>query len=260
MPFGDGNIVNTVGGSAKDGLNNLTSVITSLSSFNNTLLEGYISSNLSILVSTTNAYANGDISDLDITNNNILAGFSNPSNTTNSASCNGSFVDSWVPSNSQNSSFSTAIPCQSNSASKGSYSTCDASFAPTSTCKGCMDTTKILTREATAAAVIAAVKGKYGTSCAFATILGNTWTNYFNKKYTTLGYPTVVTQLTTTVMYRMKQAQDLINITSNSASVFASIDSFKASLTTISNNMNSINTLTDPNYGMLAGLNCKLFG
>jgi hypothetical protein len=38
MPYGDGNIVNTVAGSAANGLNNLTSVINSLKTFNNATL------------------------------------------------------------------------------------------------------------------------------------------------------------------------------------------------------------------------------
>ncbi len=197
---------------------------------------------------------------MDSANNAILAGFSNPNNSTNNALCNASFVDSWVPSNNQNAAYASAVYCQSQSANVGSYSTCDVNLAPTSTCKGCMDTTQILTRHSNAAAVVSAVKGKYGANCAFATLLGNAWTNYFSKKYATLGFPTAVTQVAGTVMHRVKQAQDIVNVSANSASVFASIDAFKASLNTISANMNSISTLTDPNYGMLAGLNCKLFG
>lgn len=38
MPFGDGNIINTVGGNGANGLNNLTNVITSLKTFNNVTL------------------------------------------------------------------------------------------------------------------------------------------------------------------------------------------------------------------------------
>lgn len=73
MPFDDGNIVNTVAGVAADGINNLTSVISQLSTFDNVTLESYITGNLTALVNGANAYANGDISDLDTTNNNILA-------------------------------------------------------------------------------------------------------------------------------------------------------------------------------------------
>jgi hypothetical protein len=38
MPYGDGKIVTTVAGTAANGLNNLTSVISSLKTFNNATL------------------------------------------------------------------------------------------------------------------------------------------------------------------------------------------------------------------------------
>lgn len=145
MPFGDGNIVNTVAGSAANGINNLTSVISSLNTFSNATLESYISGNLSALMISANYYANGDISDLDTTNNNILAGFSDPSNTTNNATCT-SFTDSWVPSNNQISSYSTAIPCKSTAGTTGSLSNCNSNFGPSGVCQGCMDTTQLLTQ------------------------------------------------------------------------------------------------------------------
>jgi hypothetical protein len=99
---------------------------------------------LSALISSANSYANGDISDLDTTNNNILVGFSYPTNSTNNALCT-SFTDSWVPSNNQVTSYSTAIPCQSN-AGTGLLSNCNANFGPAGTCQGCMDTTQLLTQ------------------------------------------------------------------------------------------------------------------
>ncbi len=49
-------------------------------------------------------------------------------------------------------------------------------------------------------------------------------------------------------------------IGAGATSVFSSIDAFKLQLNYISGNMSSISSLTDPTYGMLAGLNCKLFG
>jgi hypothetical protein len=146
MPFGDGKIVSTVAGSAANGLNNLTSVISSIASFDNVTLQSYITSNLSALVTAANAYANGDISDLDTTNSNILSGYSDPTNTTNNLNCNSSFTaDSWVPSNSQDTSYSTAVTCKVSSGT-GSLSTCNVNLGPSGTCKGCMDTTQLLSQ------------------------------------------------------------------------------------------------------------------
>ena len=172
------------------------------------------------------------------------------------------FTDSWVPSNNQNLTYATAIPCKSNAGTTGQLSNCNANFGTVgaTACAGCMDTTQLLTQEANAAAVTAAVKVKYGTNCAFAGILANAWTNYFNNKYTILGYPTVKTQTAGSVMYRLQQALPLINDTSNAGSVFKAIDSFRGVLNTANSSLSSIQTLTDPTYGVLAGLNCQIFG
>lgn len=106
-----------VAGTAANGLNNLTSVISNLDAYDNVTLEAYITGNLTILVNTVDAYANGDISDLDITNNNILAAFSDPTTSSIYSGC--SVADSWVPSNNQNASFSTAISCKNTSGHTG---------------------------------------------------------------------------------------------------------------------------------------------
>lgn len=148
MPYGDGNIVSQVAGSAANGINNLTSLIDSLNKFNNATLQGVIQGNLTYFTNQVNAYANGDISDLDTANNNILAGFSNPSNSTINALCTG-FTDSWVPSNNQDATLPTAIFCKSASTNQAGRTAC-ASPLNGASCNGCMDTTQILTQYTTA--------------------------------------------------------------------------------------------------------------
>lgn len=61
-------------------------------------------------------------------------------------------------------------------------------------------------------------------------------------------------------MYRIQQTQPKINDTTVAGSVFASVDSFRGVLNTVSTGLSSVQNLTDPTYGMLAGLNCQLFG
>jgi hypothetical protein len=90
--------------------------------------------------------------------------------------------------------------------------------------------------------------------------LNNTWANYFSQKYSTLGFPTIKTQVAGSVMYRMEQTQDQINNTGVNTSVFSNIDSFRSVLNTVNAGLSTIQNLTDPTYGMLAGLNCRLFG
>ena len=59
---------------------------------------------------------------------------------------------------------------------------------------------------------------------------------------------------------RIKQATTQINDTTVAASVFSSINNFETELTSVKSSFTTVQTLTDPKYGMMAGLNCKLFG
>lgn len=263
MPYGDGIIVNKVAGTAAAGINNLTSVISSLKDFNNATLQSYITGNLTALYSACKSYANGDISDLDTTNNNILAGLSDPTNTTGNAGCNAAFSsDSWVPSNNQDSSYSTAISCKVSNGNSGALSNCDNTFATVggSTCQGCMDSTQLLTYASSGANLVTKLDSRYTASCAFNALLGNVWDNYYTIKYTNLGFPTAKVQVAGTVMYRVQQLIPTINDTTVATSVFKSINDFRSVLDTVNTNLAAVNSLTDPTYGMLAGLNCKLFG
>lgn len=52
MPFGNGNIVSVVGGSATNGLNNLTSVISGLSNFSPDSYVSQLNGNLTIVTNT----------------------------------------------------------------------------------------------------------------------------------------------------------------------------------------------------------------
>lgn len=118
-----------------------------------------------------------------------------------------------------------------------------------------MDTTQLLAQTASAAALKTALDGRYTSTCAFNPYLQNTWTNYFNKKFAVLGFPTVYIQTSGTVMYRLSQSTSSI-----SGSAFTNIDNFKTHLNTAKTGLSGIGDLTDPTYGMLAGLNCKIFG
>lgn len=59
---------------------------------------------------------------------------------------------------------------------------------------------------------------------------------------------------------RIKIATDFITNTANTGSVFTALNQFNSQLTSVKSALSGIQTLTDPKYGMLSGLNCKLFG
>jgi len=63
------------------------------------------------------------------------------------------------------------------------------------------------------------------------------------------------------VLARTLYAQTQItNNGSGSGGVFESLNTMSQLFTNITTSLNSIQTLTDPTYGLLAGLNCKVFG
>jgi hypothetical protein len=260
MPYGDGNIVNQVAGSAANGINNLTSLIDSLNKFNNATLQGVIQGNLTYFTNQVNAYANGDISDLDTSNNNILAGFSDPGNSAINALCTG-FTDSWVPSNNQDATLPTAIFCKSASTNQAGRTACASPLSGAS-CNGCMDTTQILTQYTAAGQVTSDIQAKYGPTCAFRTHLANAWTNYFSQKYSKIGYPASLSIPSpgTSLRSRIVTATPKIINTADATSIFSAITSFGTQVNNAKTSLSTIQNLTDPNYGMLAGLNCKLFG
>lgn len=158
--------------------------------------------------------------------------------------------DSWVPSNNQN---PTYVNCLS-SLGNGGVAQCSttANFnAGTNGCKGCMDSYKVLfTYHGT-------IGNRYtDPSCTtFNTELGNVWTNFYAVKYAMIGYDPTTTPTHQVVYFRALTAQTSINIfiadlTTNVPALF----------TTVQNALATISAIIDPQYGLVAGLNCRVFG
>lgn len=223
MPFGDGNIIKSIAsGSSFDALNNLTSVISTMGSFNNTQIQGWISGNLTTFVSTVSSWCKGQISDLDSTNYAILERFANPSYSS-WTNCNSPFSsDSWVPSNSPNTTISTYISCKATSGNKGDATTCTTSLTNngSNTCGGCMDSTMLQTIINPGGTLLTQLNSRYGSSCGFNTPMRNVWVNYYDIKNPKLGPATTVAG-SGNVMARTLDAQaKIINGTSGSQGVF----------------------------------------
>lgn len=145
MPFGDGNIINSVAGSAANGLNNLTSVISGLGSYSADSYVTNLTSSLSSVVTLISAYAKGQISDLSLTSDfSILQKIADP---TQYSSCTDSnfAADSWVPSINQWTNYTNVVSCKATNGKSGtgSASCGSGSLGVSSTCSGCMDTTLI---------------------------------------------------------------------------------------------------------------------
>ena len=175
MPFGDGNIINSIAtGTSLSALNSVKDIFTTMGSFNNTQLQGWISGNLTTFESTVNSWVYGQVLDVDTTSLQALSNLSNPSLY---SGCNAALAaDSWVPTNSPNTS-SSYVTCKVTSAFKGDSSTCDLNIAGAN-CKGCMDTSSI---NSIASVDISQLLTKYGAigTCGFTGPMTNVWHNYY---------------------------------------------------------------------------------
>jgi len=259
MPFGSGDIISQVGGTAKNALNNLTLAINKMGNYN---ASGYITNltnSVNKIYDTIDKVANGKIPDLDNTNFNILDRVANPANFP--LCTDPQFpLDSWIPAIGQDINYST-ISCRATSGLTGvAVTTCTANFPISGTCKGCMDSTNLF--NAYSGGIGAKMLSRYNSvaGCAgFSTEMDNIWNNYYSPKITTMGAGTAVSGIG--VLGRALDAKNLIINNANSGGVFFGINAVNTLFTTARTALNTASAaLTDPTYGMLAGLNCKLFG
>lgn len=86
----------------------------------------------------------------------------------------------------------------------------------------------------------------------------NIWTNYYSVKNTALG-PTASAGSGSGVLRRASDVEASITNTA-SPGLFYSMNQLDTKFTNINTAMSSISTLTDPTTGLLAGMNCLLFG
>lgn len=248
-----------VGGAASNGINNLTSLIENLNEYNSSQQQTWINSNVSTVITSIRQYCKGEISDLDSTNNNVLSNLASTSSNFGT-NCNAQISsDSWVPSNSQDTSQSTYIACTVSSGDVGDKTTCTSTLTNNggNTCAGCMDSTFLMTYYTSGATLTTDLNARYTATCAFNAEMFNIWTNYYNVKNPKLGPDDAAG--TGSVLARSEQALTDTNST-GASSVFTNIGNMNTYIDGVESNIASINTLTDPQYGMLVGLNCRVFG
>lgn len=88
----------------------------------------------------------------------------------------------------------------------------------------------------------------------------NVWTNYYAAKLYALGVKDTATT-GTGVLRRAEEANlKILDATVGSGGVFEAIDALGTLFTNINNAMLLINNMIDPTYGLVAGLNCLVFG
>lgn len=210
---------------------------------------------------TIRTWCRGEVVDVDGANFNLLSSFSVSSSWSSCTGTHSLSDDSWVPSNSQNSTSPyVTIPCQAMNGQVGDGTTCSATLTDASgTCGGCMSSAALVLVQPSATSLKSALDTRYSAACTLNAKLENVWTNYYLLKNSKYG-PTD-TGSTGTVLGRAELANTAILAnTTSSGGVFESINIMGTLFTDIINAMTLIQPLVDPKYGLLAGLNCKIFG
>jgi hypothetical protein len=89
--------------------------------------------------------------------------------------------------------------------------------------------------------------------------MSNLWTHYYSIKNTALG-PTATASTGSGVLRRALTAEATIRDNGTSTGLFFNIYRVTTLFSNVRTSLNSVSALADPTYGLLAGLNCKLFG
>lgn len=231
------------GGNAINAINNLSSSLTTMNNFNTTYTAATILSAMNAVTSYISNYQNGVILDINDTSSfNILSGLSKASQYS-SCTATGFTSDSWTPSNSQNPSY---IACQITNGNQASSSSCSGVSSRSGSCNGCMDTTSTLSSYSSKATLLSDLGTRYSGCTTFNNDLANTWNNYYSIKKSAYA-----------------------PVSSRASSANTAVNTFTSDITgtlntTFSNAQSSLSsasdTVVDPQYGLVAGLNCKLIG
>jgi len=202
-----------------------------------------LTTGMSALKTTISNYEKGNIIDItDTTNINFLKTLSTPGSYS-SCAATGFTSDSWIPSTAQNPSY---IPCTVSGGNAVSTS-CTSSFTTRGgSCNGCMDTTSVLSSYTAKASLLSDLNSRYSGCTNFNNDLSNTWDNYYKIKKNS--FSPITTRVNTAEASVTTYAN---TITSTIQPTFTNaINALKAASATV----------TDPQYGLVAGLNCKLIG
>lgn len=244
LPTSSGNIINVIGGNVTATLQNLSSALLNVSSFNGTYISSQINAGMTNLTNTIGYYKYAQIS--DITDQTSLTLLQNLANSSAYPSCTatGFSSDSWVPSDSQKTAY---VNCQISGGNNATSTQCTTTNlnARTGGCTGCMDTASIFASYTSAATVQSNLNTRYPSCTTFTGDLSNVWNNFYYKKITALTpVGTRASTATTSVSTFTANMSNIVN-------VFNSLQSSLASTAA---------SVTDPTYGFVAGLNCRLFG
>lgn len=248
---GTGDIMTAVGGATVTStLNQLKNSFSNTANFNTASQVTTINAAVTNITNTINAFRDGLIP--DVTDYDSILALQTVANSQLGGTCAETAVDSFVLSMAN----TTLIGCSITAATVNPGVCSAASFnvlAATTPCRGCIDTTLMLNQYYSALNTAGDWKTnvldvKYTAVCAGAwkTYFGNVWDNYYRFK-----------------ILPVKQISDrwtLPTVPSITA-VTTSLTAVNATLTGIITNLRAaVDSVIDPQFGMLAGLNCRIIG
>lgn len=253
---GSGDIMSAIAPGNAATLTDLKSSFTDTSAFNSSSQVTAINTAQSTLDGILSNFLNGNTP--DITDASAIATLVYVSNPTNFNPCTAINADSWVVSNG-NTSY---VSCQISGGTLTSFNTPAATPCNTRAlitgnnirCRGCIDSTSIFNNLYASAVSRGDFKtdldAKYNTAvntnCApFTAFYGNIWDNYYITKIPAI--KTFSTRWTTA-----STAIDLVE---------TNLGTINTTMSNVITSLNStVDSVIDPTYGLIAGLNCLLIG
>ena len=246
FPGQDGKLIDVLAPGIAATLNGATDSLSSVSDFNSTEFVSLINTPFTQMGTSLNNQLNNIALDLDNTNLDVLKKLADKNQY---AACTDPkfAADSWIPSTN---AAQTAVPCQISGGAAVTSCTGGDFTAASNGCAGCMDTYALfIPGNTTTGNVQTAINGRYtvGTCTTFATELGNTWENYYMTKHTAINAAKGRYDGAATTAMGNVQTDLGTNIPNTFDSVTSQLNSIAP-------------TITDPQYGLIVGLNCLLIG
>lgn len=194
-----------------------------------------------------NLYSGHTLDVNDAATKDILERLAQPSNYV--CTVNNFQSDSWIPTLTPD----AEIACTSmigNSANKTECPTSATIQAASGSCNGCMDSREVLAVSEQSSDVKTDLDVRYGGvgDCGlFATEMQNVWNNYYELKEDAY-------EGTGQIMTRISNTNSAVN------NYETLVQGLGNTFTSTISDMNGLaSSVTDPEYGLVAGLNCKLF-
>jgi hypothetical protein len=249
MPFGNGDILTQIstdiGYPGFSSLHDLQSVITDFLTYDATTASNTLTDARSLAIQFIGSYLIGVKSDLS--DNSYLETFSDPTTQT----CDGAtfLQDSYLPSTSQDPEYVSCKVTDGVDCNIGNYAA--------NACGGCIDLSLLFAPPAftySPGSIVAAVNTRYTpqTTCTvFGTSLENLWVSYFVSKYSNI-YPIYSNVFT--------GGNALETATNNFVNAGGYLPNFATAISAANSSLSTVQSLLDPKYGLIGGLNCKVLG